>query len=119
MNMVYNICVCAYVCKIVAVPRFAFFNKVGFLSGFDLSSSCLGPFFWSPSGDENNFVLISLVRSNSQCKLGFVGERNRLIVAMSRARCGVYLFGNDHLLEEKSKDWKQVPCSLAYQFVFQ
>ena len=58
-------------------------------------------------GDENRFVLISLVRSNDQSKLGFVGERNRLIVALSRARCGVYIFGNDLLMEEKSKEWKQ------------
>lgn len=59
-------------------------------------------------GDENRFVLISLVRSNDQLKLGFVGERNRLIVAMSRARCGVYIFGNDQLMQEKSKEWKLV-----------
>lgn len=59
--------------------------------------------------DENRFVLISLVRSNDQLKLGFVGERNRLIVAMSRARCGVYIFGNDQLMQEKSKEWKLVP----------
>lgn len=62
-------------------------------------------------GDENRFVLISLVRSNDQLKLGFVGERNRLIVAMSRARCGVYIFGNDQLMQEKSKEWKLVPWS--------
>eukprot|EP00438_Fugacium_kawagutii_P029936 Skav232682 [mRNA] locus=scaffold698:434018:434539:+ [translate_table: standard] len=63
-------------------------------------------------GDENRFVLISLVRSNAQSKLGFVGERNRLIVAMSRARSGVYLFGNDQLLQEKSKEWKMVPSCI-------
>ena len=59
-------------------------------------------------GDENNFVLVSLVRSNAQAKVGFVSERNRLIVALSRARCGVYLFGNDEILKRKSKEWREV-----------
>ena len=63
-------------------------------------------------GDENNFVLISLVRSNAQAKVGFVSERNRLIVALSRARSGVYLFGNDEILKKKSKEWRQVLSDL-------
>ena len=65
-------------------------------------------------GDENNFVLISLVRSNKQSKAGFVSERNRLIVALSRARCGVYLFGNDLLLREKSREWTQAGMSARF-----
>ena len=64
-------------------------------------------------GDENKFVLISVVRSNREGKAGFVSERNRLIVALSRARCGVYFFGNDQLLEKKSKEWRQVLQALT------
>jgi len=45
-------------------------------------------------GDENDFVIVSLVRSNVNKKIGFVGELNRRCVAQSRARCGVYFIGN-------------------------
>ena len=45
-------------------------------------------------GDENDIVIVSMVRSNSNRKIGFVGERNRRCVAQSRARCGVYFVGN-------------------------
>ena len=59
-------------------------------------------------GDENRFVLVSLVRSNDADEIGFLREPNRLIVAASRARCGVYFFGNDLLLVKKSRDWRQL-----------
>jgi len=59
-------------------------------------------------GDENRFVLVSLVRSNDADEIGFLREPNRLIVAASRARCGVFFFGNDLLLAKKSRDWDQL-----------
>ena len=45
-------------------------------------------------GDENDFVIVSLVRSNHEKKIGFLAEMNRRCVAQSRARCGVYFIGN-------------------------
>ncbi|MEO0684850.1 MAG: AAA domain-containing protein, partial [Cyanobacteria bacterium J06649_11] len=45
-------------------------------------------------GDENDFVIVSLVRSNQDKKIGFLAEMNRRCVAQSRARCGVYFIGN-------------------------
>ena len=45
-------------------------------------------------GDENDFVIVSLVRSNPDKKIGFLSEMNRRCVAQSRARCGVYFIGN-------------------------
>ena len=45
-------------------------------------------------GDENDFVIVSLVRSNPEKKIGFLSEMNRRCVAQSRARCGVYFIGN-------------------------
>lgn len=50
-------------------------------------------------GQENEIILISLVRSNNEKKIGFLSQRNRLCVAISRARCGLYLFGNKSQLE--------------------
>jgi len=72
----------------------------------------------SYQGDENQFVLVSLVRSNASGKIGFVAERSRLIVAASRARSGVYFFGNAELLQAKSKDWRQLIGALRAKNCF-
>ena len=45
-------------------------------------------------GEENDIILVSLVRSNKENKLGFVLNENRICVALSRAKMGMYLFGN-------------------------
>ena len=39
-------------------------------------------------GEENDLVLVSLVRSNSGGRLGFTAIDNRICVALSRARLG-------------------------------
>ena len=44
-------------------------------------------------GAENQIVITSLVRSNAEKKLGFLGTddgKNRMCVAQSRAKCGLY-----------------------------
>jgi len=38
--------------------------------------------------------LLSLVRSNDDYKLGFVAIDNRVCVAFSRARLGLFVFGD-------------------------
>ena len=48
-------------------------------------------------GDENDFVIISLVRSNSngsKNRIGFMNEMNRRCVAQSRARRGMFFIGD-------------------------
>ena len=49
-------------------------------------------------GDENQYVIISLVRSNTHGGIGFLKELNRRCVAQSRAKCGMYFVGNMNLL---------------------
>jgi helicase required for RNAi-mediated heterochromatin assembly 1 len=49
-------------------------------------------------GEENDIVLLSLVRSNWYNEVGFLDNKNRLVVALSRARRGLYIFGNAHTL---------------------
>ena len=39
-------------------------------------------------GEENDVILLSLVRSNNRQKIGFLAEENRICVALSRARQG-------------------------------
>ena len=52
----------------------------------------------SYQGEENDVILLSLVRSpptqQSRFSLGFLDDRHRVIVAMSRARRGLYIFGD-------------------------
>ena len=59
-------------------------------------------------GEENDIILLSLVRSNSEGRIGFLGESNRICVALSRARKGLYCIGNFNLLKSQSKLWKEI-----------
>lgn len=59
-------------------------------------------------GEENEIVLLSLVRSNNYNSIGFLKTNNRVCVALSRARLGFYIAGNLNLLAKNSKLWKSV-----------
>lgn len=58
----------------------------------------------SYQGEENDIVLVSLVRSNERGSVGFLNNRNRAVVAMSRARRGLYVFGNAQTLALNPED---------------
>ncbi|XP_019799428.1 NFX1-type zinc finger-containing protein 1 [Tursiops truncatus] len=49
-------------------------------------------------GEENDIVLLSLVRSNQEGKVGFLQIPNRICVALSRAKKGMYCIGNMQML---------------------
>ena len=59
-------------------------------------------------GEENEVILLSLVRNNSKAQIGFLGVLNRVCVALSRARRGFYLFGNSGLLAGNDDKWRQI-----------
>ena len=59
-------------------------------------------------GEENDIILLSLVRSNSEGRIGFLSESNRICVALSRARQGFYCIGNFNLLKSQCKLWKDI-----------
>ncbi|XP_070575223.1 NFX1-type zinc finger-containing protein 1-like [Ptychodera flava] len=59
-------------------------------------------------GEENDIILLSLVRSNEQGKIGFLNIENRVCVALSRAKMGFYCIGNFKLLGLKSQLWKNI-----------
>ena len=62
-------------------------------------------------GEENDIILLSLVRSSkpscteTRNPIGFLGVENRVCVALSRARQGLFVIGNFSLLREKSAIW--------------
>ncbi len=57
-------------------------------------------------GDENDIVIVSLVRSNDNGNIGFLKLLNRRCVAQSRSRCGLYFIGNSKTLQRKCRDWR-------------
>ncbi|EFQ92756.1 hypothetical protein PTNB73_04112 [Pyrenophora teres f. teres] len=62
----------------------------------------------SYQGEENDIVLLSLVRSNRNHSIGFLSSENRACVALSRAKRGFYIFGNAELLACESGTWASV-----------
>ncbi|NWU16427.1 ZNFX1 protein, partial [Cephalopterus ornatus] len=49
-------------------------------------------------GEENDIILLSLVRSNKEERIGFLQIPNRVCVALSRAKKGLYCIGNMRML---------------------
>ncbi|CAL1162326.1 unnamed protein product [Cladocopium goreaui] len=45
-------------------------------------------------GEENDIIVISLVRSNRARQMGFLAVENRINVALTRARHGIFIVGN-------------------------
>ena len=59
-------------------------------------------------GEENDIILLSLVRSNEQESIGFLSTENRVCVALSRARHALYCIGNFKSLASKSELWYKI-----------
>lgn len=51
-------------------------------------------------GEENDIILLSLVRSNLLGKVGFLNIPNRVCVALSRAKKGLYCIGDRSMLQQ-------------------
>ncbi|KAG4066118.1 hypothetical protein HA402_010320 [Bradysia odoriphaga] len=67
-------------------------------------------------GEENDIILLSLVRSNEENKIGFLRTDNRICVALSRAKQGLYIVGNmDCLVNSPSNTWKKISEELQEQ----
>lgn len=54
-------------------------------------------------GEENKIILLSLVRNNTNNSVGFLKIENRVCVALSRAKEGMYVMGNMDLLCNNSE----------------
>ena len=59
-------------------------------------------------GEENDIIILSLVRSNDKGKVGFLKIENRICVALSRAKKGFYCFGNFTLLRDSCDTWSYI-----------
>ncbi|XP_055890805.1 NFX1-type zinc finger-containing protein 1-like [Biomphalaria glabrata] len=59
-------------------------------------------------GEENDIILLSLVRSNAMSNVGFLKVDNRVCVALSRAKKGLYIIGNFDILYKSSTLWRNI-----------
>jgi len=60
-------------------------------------------------GEENDIILLSLVRSNSDGDIGFLRVENRICVSLSRAKMGLYVIGNFRMLRDKDQTvWPRI-----------
>lgn len=62
-------------------------------------------------GAENKIILLSLVRSNGHT-VGFLSKSNRVNVALTRAKIGLYIIGNMKTLSKHSSLWKDIEIIL-------
>ena len=56
-------------------------------------------------GQERDIIILSMVRSNSEGKLGFICDRRRINVALTRARNGLIIVCNTHTLAADKRTW--------------
>jgi hypothetical protein len=59
-------------------------------------------------GDENDIIILSLVRCNPKRVIGFLKSESRFCVAMSRARLGFFIIGSFQHFQDGSEHWKRV-----------
>jgi superfamily I DNA and/or RNA helicase len=65
-------------------------------------------------GEENDIILLSLVRSNKKNEIGYLKNENRVCVALSRAKHGMYIIGNMSALATSSI-WQKIKRTLESQ----
>ncbi|KAL9582685.1 MAG: hypothetical protein Q9212_003149, partial [Teloschistes hypoglaucus] len=63
-------------------------------------------------GEEAKVVIVSLVRSNKEKKVGFLRTSNRINVLLSRAQHGMYLLGNAETYSSQPM-WEQILAMLG------
>lgn len=59
-------------------------------------------------GEECDIIILTMVRSNIEGNVGFLKVSNRVNVALSRAKMGLYCIGNFDCLQEKSPLWRNI-----------
>lgn len=66
-------------------------------------------------GEDNKIILLSLVRSNATNNIGYLAFKNRICVALSRGKHGLYIVGNMSCLSKASKIWREIDSTLKKQ----
>lgn len=61
----------------------------------------------SYQGHEKNFIIFSCVRNNKENNIGFLRDKRRLNVALTRSKYGLIVIGNKHTLSNGDPLWKK------------
>jgi senataxin len=64
-------------------------------------------------GREKDVIILSCVRANRTNNIGFLGDRIRLNVSLTRARYALYVIGNLQTLQKASTDWSALVADAA------
>lgn len=57
--------------------------------------------------------MLSLVRNNDENKIGFLSLKNRICVALSRAKEGLFVVGAMDFFAKNNKTWKKIAEKLT------
>ena len=68
-------------------------------------------------GHEKSFIIFSCVRNNTENKIGFLRDKRRLNVALTRAKHGLIVVGNKNVLRKGDPLWKDYITYLEEQDV--
>ncbi|RXG58928.1 NFX1-type zinc finger-containing protein 1, partial [Armadillidium vulgare] len=88
--------------------QFLYFKQVQKRSEFEECSDVRIYILDNYQGEENDIILLSLVRSNEEKKIGFMKIDNRVNVALSRAKHAMYIIGNMSQMIDASDLWKKI-----------
>ncbi|OWM65616.1 hypothetical protein CDL15_Pgr017113 [Punica granatum] len=81
-------------------------KKYEYSDGFTVAVNTVDGF----QGGEQDIVILSTVRSNHRGSIGFLANRNRTNVALTRARYCLWILGNQRTLRGSSTVWQALLC---------
>ncbi|XP_028391654.1 NFX1-type zinc finger-containing protein 1-like [Dendronephthya gigantea] len=66
-------------------------------------------------GEECDIIILSLVRSNREGKIGFLNVSNRVCVSLSRAKKAMYCIGDISMMASKNELWGKIKKHLEHK----
>jgi len=84
------------------VRRFQQKNKTGLIQDIQIRT------IDSYQGNDNDVIILSLVRSNPKEEIGFLDNPERINVALTRAKFLYFIVGNEELFRNKQPYWSQI-----------
>ncbi|KAI3817063.1 hypothetical protein L1987_10850 [Smallanthus sonchifolius] len=94
-----------YAAQVVSIQE-KLANKYEKLDGFSVKVKSIDGF----QGGEEDIIILSTVRSNSNGTIGFLSSPQRTNVALTRARHCLWILGNERTLTNREHVWKELVC---------
>ncbi|KAL8238273.1 hypothetical protein R6Q59_019354 [Mikania micrantha] len=94
-----------YAAQVVSIQE-KFAKKYEKLDGFSVKVRSIDGF----QGGEEDIIILSTVRSNSNGSVGFLSSPQRTNVALTRARHCLWILGNERTLSNSECVWKELVC---------